>query len=110
MNTLRKYYSPVLKLKAKFNDAPYFIKEHWPQYYPQCGYDFIGDKRFTVTLFEHNSNVGDVVEVLKLGNKVHRYKITRVSYAQGGDWGPYSNKEFDLQYHSTKTITHDTIK
>jgi hypothetical protein len=89
------------KLKARINGAPFFIKEHWPQYYPQCGYDFLGDKRFTVTLFDHYSKEGDVVEVLTLGEKIHRYTITRISYAPGGDWGPYSNKQFDLLYHST---------
>lgn len=89
------------KILANWNKAPFFIKEHWPQYYTQCGYEFLGDKRFTVNIFDHYSKVGDIVDVLKIGNTTHQYKITRVSYAEGGDWGCYSNKEFDLQYHST---------
>jgi hypothetical protein len=94
----------IKKIKARINNAPFFIKEHWPQYYPQCGYDFLGDKRFTVIMFDHYSKEGDLVEVLKLDNIIHSYKITRISYAKGGDWGMFSNKQFDLQYYSTKKI------
>lgn len=92
----------IKKIKAKINKAPFFIKEHWPQYYPQCGYDFLGDKSLTVILFNHRSKVGDIVDVLKNEKVVHSYTIKRISYAPGGDWGPYDNTQYDLQYQSTK--------
>lgn len=93
----------IKKIKAHLNKAPFFIKEHWPQYYPQAtSYKFLEDPSFTVTLFDHYSKEGNVVPVLTKNGMAHYYLIKRISYAPGSDWGPYSNKQFDLQYHSSK--------
>ncbi len=89
-------------LKAKFFDAPFFLKEHWQQFYViQKDPLLLKDRRYHVIIFDNHAKVGDVVNVLKESDKVHKYTITRISYAEGGDWGPYSNKQFDLQYNST---------
>ena len=91
----------LLKWKCEKLSLPFFIKEHWPQYYPQMGYEFLENKEWTVKLFNHQAKVGDVVEVLKKGDTVVKYTIKRISYAPGSDWGVYSNKEFDLEFHSS---------
>jgi hypothetical protein len=92
------------KIFAKLFGVPFNIKEHWPQYYTQCRYEFLDDKTFNVVLFDHDSKVGNIVDVLKKGKRTFRYKITRISYAPGGDWGMYSPKQFDLKYHSNTIL------
>ena len=88
----------IRKLLAKMNNAPFFVKKHWPQYYASCPEDLLNG-RFKVIIL-NRSNVGDIVDFLIEGNYVFKYKVKKISFAQGGDWGCYSNKQFDLEYHS----------
>lgn len=90
----------ISKLKAKLNNVPFFIKEHWPQFYALYPEELLYT-RFKVIIL-NRSSVGDIVDLLVEGKFIYRYEVKRISYAQGDDWGGYSNKQFDLQYHSKR--------
>ncbi len=91
-------------LKAKFYDAPFFLKNHWQQFYLiQKEPLLLKDRRYQVIIFDNYAMVGDVVNVLKEDNKIHKYTITRISYADDQNI-TYSNKQFDLQYNSTMYV------
>lgn len=89
----------ITRIKAKLANAPAFIKEHWAQYYPQCGYEFLRDNSFLVIMFDSRASVGDVVPVLTKNGCTYYYKITRISHAAGDDWGIYSSAQYDLLFH-----------
>ena len=94
----------ILRLiSAKINKVPFFISEHWPQYHASFP-DELLKGQFKVIIL-NRANVGDVVELLERGNFIFSYKVVSVGFLKGGDWGPYSNKTFDLQYHSKKVKT-----
>jgi len=97
----------IKKLKAKLNKAPFFIKEHWPQYYAMYP-DELFEKRFKVHVLV-NPLVGEIVELLHEGGFIYYYEVKRISYAKGGDWGPFSNRQFDLQYYGKVKVKKISI-
>lgn len=92
----------IKRLKAKYYDIPFEIKEYWPAYRRmEKGEPYLDHEAL---LFNTNKGVGDIVDVLHDYNlKVHSYKITRKYSLKGSDH-VINPTVFDLQYHSTRKV------
>lgn len=91
-------------LKAWWYDAPALIRHFWQPSYTTFNSE--GKKyrdRYEVRSFKEPASVGDLAGLLKDGDRIHIYEITKRKRSKGSDHiaSPY---RYDFIYHSTMSV------
>lgn len=87
----------ISKIKAHFYHVPFIIKDFWPYYHENLT-NKMKELGFELGTIQYNTQVGDMVTMLRNDKYEYIYQVINKKKLQGGDFFPGTDHEFDLKF------------